>query len=187
MLFVILSSFDNRLGPKIFLKTPEDVENVYLDQVPLLMDLYREGFFIHEFGNLRTANLIFEIRSPLARGRKELLMISIVSYAENFYLDLNSFKEILQFFTNRLKNIKDLYEGFHCEQLNRGREKFSQLYELMHSFYNNLPSERQLHEKLFSQVLTFKLSSQGKSHILENLRQELNTRRINPASANLGL
>ncbi|MHA1148244.1 MAG: hypothetical protein ACTSR8_08360 [Promethearchaeota archaeon] len=172
MIFTVLSSFDNRIGPVVFLKAPERYNSIYLDHVPLLMDLYKEGFFVHEFGDLRTANLIFEIPSTRARGRREILMISIISYQEEFYLDLSSFQEILTFFALQMRNIKDVYKGFHTDEVPEGKEMYTYIVDLVFSFHDALPTERQLHDQMFSQVLTLKLSPEGKASILNNLQQK---------------
>ena len=79
---LVLSRFDVKVGPKLFLNVPELESPIFLDHVPLLMDFYEKGFFIHEFGELKSSNLIFTIPSSQsqagARGDIETLMISII-------------------------------------------------------------------------------------------------------------
>jgi hypothetical protein len=61
------------MGPRIFLKLPENIDDEEFAQVPVLMDLYNgEEFFIHEFGGFKSANYLFEIISPKARGKSKL-------------------------------------------------------------------------------------------------------------------
>lgn len=48
-----------------------------VDQVLSLMDINQPGFFIHIAG-LASANFMFEIPSPHARGRRETLQVSLV-------------------------------------------------------------------------------------------------------------
>lgn len=175
MIFTVLSCFDNRVGPRVFLKAPEISNPVQLEHVSLLMDLYKEGFFVHEIGDLKTANYIFEIYSPRARGRREILMVSIVSYQEEFNIDLHSFQEILEYFAFQLNSIEDIYQGFHYEEMPDWNNKYTDIIDFVYTFHNSLPSERAIYNQLFSQVLTFKLSPQGRTTILNDLQQKLYT------------
>ena len=110
-----MSHFDTRFGPKLFLKVPESPSPIFLTQIPLLMDFYEKGFFIHEFGELKSFNLIFTIPSPGARGDIETLMISIIFLGEEDE-DPIIFQTILDQFVLELKRIKDLYKGFYREE-----------------------------------------------------------------------
>lgn len=173
MIFTVLSCFDNIMGPQIFCITPDTSNSIYLDHVPLLMDLYKEGFFVHECGDIRTANLIFEIYSCRARGRREILMISIVSTQETFHIDLGSFRDLLVYYALQLRSIPDVYQGFHMDEITEAKDKFTQIMDLTYTFHNSLPTERQIYDQMFSQVLTLQLSPEGKSTILQRLQQKL--------------
>ncbi|MHA1272240.1 MAG: hypothetical protein ACTSVV_15440 [Promethearchaeota archaeon] len=174
MIFTILSSFDNRLGPKIFIKIPNSGSVPYFNEIPLLMDFYKRGFFVHEFNNIKTANLIFDIYSPCARGKREMLMISIVLYQEKINIDLNSFKEILEFFAMQITQIEDIYKGFYFEEINEGKEKLKEIVNLVRSLNNSIPSEHHISDRFFKKILTLKLTFEGKSAIIENFKRQLN-------------
>ena len=75
---IILSHFHPTYGPKILLKAPESLNESEFYHLPALMDLYNEGFFIHTFGNYKSANYIFNIPNKGARGSIELLLVSII-------------------------------------------------------------------------------------------------------------
>lgn len=172
--YTILSHFDNLLGPKTFLKIPK-ATNKYpaLDSVPLLMDLYKEGFFIHHFNGLKTANLIFEVKSPRARGRKENVMITLAS-PEEYNLKLTTFKEIIGFFAYQLTNIQDVYKGFYHEKNTPGsHEKYEEIINLMLSFHDCLPKQTELMSQKMSKVVSYGLSSTGVNSILENLQANI--------------
>ena len=67
MLIIILSHFNQIFGPRVVFNYPEVPEYLKFDHIPLLMDIYRTGFSIHKFGDLKTANRIFRYGNPDAR------------------------------------------------------------------------------------------------------------------------
>ncbi|TFF89391.1 MAG: hypothetical protein EU548_07530, partial [Promethearchaeota archaeon] len=92
----MLSYFDTRVGPKVFLKSPENFEDEKLERITQFLDLDTEAFFIHEFDKIKSINYKFEIPSRRARGNVESLMISIILIDEELQSDL--LKEILEQF-----------------------------------------------------------------------------------------
>ncbi|MHA1292015.1 MAG: hypothetical protein ACTSQJ_05035 [Promethearchaeota archaeon] len=173
MIGVILSVFDNLIGPKIFLKIPKSAKLISIDYIPLLMDLFKEGFFIHEFGDLKTANLIFNIYSPMARGRTELLMFSIISYQEQYNLNLSSFKEIMEFFVYKFRKIKDLYKGFRYKELPNACRVYKEIVDFVYSFYEFIPKDSTIIRQNFSKILVYELSPSGKDSIIKSLQSKL--------------
>lgn len=95
MKILILSHFDAKFGPKIFLISPESSDEKEFDQIPSLMDLYSEGYFMHVFGDYKSANYIFNIPSERGRGKVETLLISIV-VDTNSDINLELSKEFLE-------------------------------------------------------------------------------------------
>ena len=176
-MFTILSVFDNRYGPRLFLKAPNLKTSIHLDHIPLLMDLFKEGFFVYEFGDLKTANLIFEIWSPLARGKKELLMITIGLYQGEYNLNLNSFQEIMEYFAVEFQNIKDLYKGFHHNHIPGGSEKYNEIIDFVLSFYESLPKESEIIKQNLAKILTYGLSQSGKNSIINSLQEKISQSR----------
>ena len=185
MIGVILSIFDNLVGPKTFFKIPNSNGPVYLDHVPLLMDLFKEGFFVHEFGDLKTANLIFEIHSPIARGRKELLMFSIISYKNDYNFNLNSFQEVMEFFVYKLKTIDNLYKGFHGKEFQDANSICNEISHLLYSFYDTLPNDNAIIKQNFSIIPSYELSPSGRDSIMTYLQEKFTQSR--DASNSLGL
>ncbi|TFF93396.1 MAG: hypothetical protein EU543_03710, partial [Promethearchaeota archaeon] len=81
---ILLLYFDRTLGPRVFLTSPSDLaenlEKQNVNKIKSLLDSGEEGFFSHYFSQeLKTANWIFKIKSDWARGRRELLMITIIA------------------------------------------------------------------------------------------------------------
>lgn len=129
---LILSYFDIKEGPKIFLKVPKNIPDEEFDKIPLIMNLYDKGFFIHMFDKYKSANLIFNIPSQYVRGKKELLSISLVVDLEND-IDLNLSRDLLEGFAKELHGIDQAYKAFHLDDDNR--EKFMDDYvNIKHAF-----------------------------------------------------
>jgi len=142
MYCLVLSYFDSRVGPKVVLNVPELPNLSLLDQVSRLMDFYEEAFFIHEFGELKTSNLIFTVPSPVARGGQEILMISILILNDE-ETDPKIFQTLLEQFAHELISIKGVYKGFHREsqKFKDSQEMYQKIEDLLNSVYNSLPKE----------------------------------------------
>ena len=133
------------------------------------MDLYEQGFFIHECGELKTANLIFDIKDPIARGRINRLMISIILIEKEYTLILNSFKEIMEFLAHKLKNIDDLYKGFYCESIPEAIDNYNEIKDFIYSFHQSLNTYKQN----ISKISIYSLSPTGKNNILRSLQERI--------------
>ena len=181
MLVTILSNFDNRVGPRILHKYPNMQYDVPLDNIPLLMDLFKDGFFIHEFGQLKTANVIFEVPSPLARGRYEVLMVSIVSIEDQYGLNLSSYRELIEYLANKLSNIPEIYKGLHHNDVPGGNEIFSEITNSILSFHETLPDERAVFKQHLSRLISNGLTQLGEGPMIEMLQEK-----FFPSKSNIG-
>ena len=173
MIFPILSHFNNHYGPRIVLKSPEVGNSIHLNHIPLLMDLYKDGFFIHEYETLRSINLIFEIESPLARGRVELLQISLICFDRQY--DLSSFSDLLELFVVELKNIPNAYKAFHyySDDSIKNEDKLNEVANLFYLFNQSLPKQEEIIRKSTKKMFTYGLSQFGKSNIIKNFQESL--------------
>ena len=169
MIFTVLSYFDNIIGPKVFLQFPNAKSHIDLSYIPLIMDLYDKGFFIHECGELKTANLIFDIKDPLARGRINRLMISIILIEKEYPLILNSFKEIMEFLAHKLINIEDLYKGFYIESIPEAIDYYNDIKDFMYYFHQSLNTYKQNVAK----ISIYSLSPTGKNNIIRSLQERI--------------
>ena len=174
MLASVLSYFDSKVGPKTLLQKSELPDYLKLDHISLLMDFYSGEFFIHEFGDLKTANHIFSVPSPLARGNEETLMITIVALDEKLH-KLDSFHKVLEIFIEEFKKIKDVYKGLHdnTEDIHESSEKLEEIKEYFENFFNSLPKEKALFKQKISRILIFGLQQSGKTTIIESLQQKI--------------
>ncbi len=138
MIASVLSYFDVQKGPQVLISTHGIPEHIRLEHIAFLIDFYEKGFFIHDFGELRTANLIFTIYSPLTRGNEEILMISIVILDEQY--NLNSFQEKLNKFVKEFKKISDAYKSFHpkSKDIPDSSEKLEEIKNFFILFFQTL-------------------------------------------------
>jgi hypothetical protein len=169
MIGIVLSIFDSCIGPKILLKYPNSIEDVKIDHIPNLMDVFEKGFIVYEFGDLKTANYVFEVKNPIARGYKDTLMFSVISHHEQYQLNLSSFKDIIEYFVKEITKIPTLYKGIHHKDIPGGTKEYKKMKKLLHSFYNFLPNEDVIFEPKLKRKLTFELSTLGKSDIISQL------------------
>jgi PAS domain S-box-containing protein/small GTP-binding protein len=171
---IILSHFDPRFGPKIILKAPESIELDDFVSLPALMDLYNEGFFVHTFGNYKSANYIFNIFSQEARGKTEMLLISIIFDINN---NINSklSKELLEGFVREIEKIKDVYKGFYVKRnkYEDAPEKFEMIKELFFTLYSSIPEESIMYKQKDANILVFGLSYAGKTTLINSLRDDM--------------
>ncbi len=143
---LILSYFDQIVGPQIFLKAPEVLPDDEMNNIPLLMDFYEKGFFIHISGNLKSLNQIFVVPSNYSRGKQETLLISII-------IDINSeihpdlAQELLEGFVEEFTKINKVYKAFYLnsERYDGDPNVYEEVKNLFYSFFKSFqPTVRAL-------------------------------------------
>jgi len=148
------------------------------------MDFYEEGFFIHEFGELKSSNLIFTLPSPRTqektlRGDITRLMISIIIGDEE---DINPkmFQGLLEQFIHDLKEIKDAYKGFYVEEkiFKESHQIYTEIKELFDSVYESFPKETISMKARPINLAMFDFSRDGKSQIANMLGKFISTGQI---------
>ncbi|MFX1395351.1 MAG: hypothetical protein ACFFAH_17590 [Promethearchaeota archaeon] len=141
MKFLVLSHFDQKIGPRIFIAVGNKLQRNYLDEIPRYMDYHENGYFIHEHRSIKSANMIFNIDSSIARGESEIIMISVVLIEDN--TDPRIYYQVLEQFVEQLKNIRGAYKGFHIDNNNLEgvQENYDKIEALMHSTYKTFPLE----------------------------------------------
>ncbi|MBN1800755.1 MAG: PAS domain S-box protein [Candidatus Lokiarchaeota archaeon] len=179
MKVLILSRFDPKMGPKIYLKAPRDINDQEFDQIPALMDLYDEGFFIHIFGSYKSANCIFNIPSKHSRGQVETLLISFVVDI-NSHINFELSKELLEGFESEFQTIEDAFEAFYedNEEYAHSQEKLEEIKSLFSTFYNTFPKESIVYEQTNAKILVFGLSQAGKTTVINCLRNSMSKNTI---------
>jgi hypothetical protein len=113
---IALSWFHRRLGPILPLHYPENtLQDKQKKIIADLMDQPRDVPFSYSFGNLFTMNYYFEIPSLIARGKKEMVMISVITSKTAPNVVGQVFSLCIEFSKN-IKNNKDAFWAFYDEE-----------------------------------------------------------------------
>jgi len=165
-------------GPKVFLKAPEDFNELELSFLTELMDLEEKGRFFHDLEDIRTINQSFEISRKEARGGVETFMASIMLINEE--IKPKYFKPIIQEFIERFKNIEDVLNGMdlRTNKDTYSEEKAREVREFFYSFYMDLPEETVLIDKNV-RIMIFGLHEAGKTTLVNRLEGALLSRKYN--------
>ena len=171
---LILSHHNPYFRPDLFLKVPESVEFEELSQIPTLLELYDIGFFIHTFGKIISANLIFKIPSEYGLGKVERLMISIVIDSRSKF-NMTISQELLENFANELKKVHDAYKAFYISShVYKGdSNKLNEIKEFLFNFFKTFPQENIIFERKDARILIFGLSQAGKTTIIKCRRRSI--------------
>ncbi len=171
---LVLSHHDPYFRPNIFVRVPESVGFEEINQIPTLLELYDKGFFVHTFGSIISANLIFRINSEYGLGKTERLMISIViDNKSKFNMTLS--QELLERFAKEFKKIDGAYKAFYTtSKVYEGdTTKLTEIRELLLNFYKAIPEENIIYERKDARILIFGLSQAGKTTIIKCRRKSI--------------
>ena len=162
---LVLSYFDRIVGPKIFLTNPQSLINSldeeYINQIKSFMESDNTGFFTHYFSpEFKTANWTFNLNSKWARGRSEVIMISIIISEEE--PDYNTYESILSKFVEKMNNTTELFKAFYINS-NTIKEKK----EIQHQF--TLLKEEL--NNLYKILIIKKIETEGQLVSFSNLKK----------------
>lgn len=168
---LILSYFDPIFGPRIILMAPTDLNKDDFNQIAQLMDLYKEGFFYHEFSSTKTANLSFQVPSDYARGNYELLMITLLT--RDGELNPITAKEYLSKFVEQLLQIKNAYKAFYVDSSKHPGDpkKFEEIKELFFAMFQSIPAEIHMFKTRQAKIFVFGITKAGKTTVLDALQK----------------
>ncbi len=174
MRILILSHRNPYFPPYIFLKSPENIQRDDIKQVPILIDLYENGFFKHTFGTFNTANLIFDIPSEYSKTKKERLLISLIIDSKS-KIKTTYAEEFLEKFVEEFRKIEDAYKGFYVDsRIDKGDPiKLEEIKKLLNTFYTSFPEEDVIFEQKEAKILIFGLSLAGKTTIIRTRRKSV--------------
>ena len=138
---LLLLYFDKIIGPNVLIAKPEDVIKTLskeeLIQIKSLLDAGNDGFFTHDFSpELRTANWIFQIPSEWARGRFEIVMLTIIIQQE---IEIKEYKQEMENFINKFEETEDIFKAFYLDA-NKPKEisHIKNKYALLDKWADNL-------------------------------------------------
>ena len=174
MRILILSHRNPYFPPYIFLKIPETIQREDIKQVPYLIDLYDDGFFIHTFGTFKTTNLIFDIPSEYSNTTKEHLLITLVTDSKS-QINVNLAQKFLEGLVEDFKKIEDVYKAFYVDsRIYKGDPaKLEEIRLLLDMFNSSFPEEEVIFEQKEAKILIFGLTMAGKTTIIRTRRKSV--------------
>ena len=128
MIYVNLSYFDTILGPETLLTVPDTPNEEIRECTNSLLNISEFidlKFFVYvSSAKLKTANIYTKIPSEWARGKLEMLLVSIILIEEDFSR-LHLFEEVLEKIIAHLQKTRDAYKAFYSRQ--KSREDFDKI------------------------------------------------------------
>lgn len=136
---LVLSHFDNVIGPKAIKTVGDEILKDNLREILGYIDYHEKGYFIHEFRDIRSANMIFNVKNPISRGNIEKVMISVVLIHDD--TDPRTYHHLLELFVKKFKKIKDVHHTFYLAEDNHSltQEFLIRIETLMYDIYNKFP------------------------------------------------
>lgn len=110
---ILVSVFDTHVGPRLYMSLPTDWYESYVDEkVASLLDTITLGFFSCVIASFKVISYHFEIPSEWARGKRELVMISVL-FPKKYSIAENRIKKELKDASEQIQNKLGLYKAFY--------------------------------------------------------------------------
>ncbi|MFX0106244.1 MAG: EFR1 family ferrodoxin [Candidatus Hodarchaeota archaeon] len=163
-MIVILSYFHTRIGPSIFYSFPktkldeEIAERIY----EVMNQPKKEEFLTQTFEGLKLLNYYFQIRSEWARGKKEMLMLSIMTTQQISTEIEETISNLCKKFSKKMQSNEQIFTGFHIKEIKNHNESDKELIRKNETIINN--SVRDLYWEILED--TKKISEEEKITLL---------------------
>ncbi len=140
---LILSYFDAFFGPIILHMTPQNDISEDFQDLPLLLDYEKEGYFELTLGKARILNYQYKLLSMEARGQYELIMISFAVIDGNMNEEIG--KEIIEDALDQMLKIENVELVFNnqFQKTPEGMAKFKKIEEIFLNVYNSIEDKLQ--------------------------------------------
>lgn len=118
-MIVILSYFHTKIGPLIFYSFPKtQLDREVLDRIYDIMDQpSKEEFLSQSFENLKLLNYYFQIHSDWARGKNEMVMVSIIINQQISPEIEETISILCKKFSKKMQSNEEIFTGFHIYDL----------------------------------------------------------------------
>ncbi|MHA1132626.1 MAG: hypothetical protein ACTSQQ_17705 [Candidatus Helarchaeota archaeon] len=116
MVYLNLNYFNTIQGPQIFQTYPEDADENIVQSVANLLnisELIKQKFFVYEGADFKTVSLYFEIPSEWARGKKEMLLLSIILPPEASIENKGPIRVLLEKVESEINTVEKGFMGFY--------------------------------------------------------------------------
>lgn len=143
-MIVLLSFFHTKIGPKIFYSFPERELDRELSErlYDNMTQQKEEEFFTQSFENVKLLNHYFHVHSDWARGKREMLMLSIM-FNQQIPPEIEEWISILsKEFSDKMQSNEEIYKGFYKSELKnfeeKDQEKILEIHELIEQWIKDL-------------------------------------------------
>ncbi|MHA2398666.1 MAG: hypothetical protein ACXADU_07230 [Promethearchaeota archaeon] len=143
-MIVLLSFFHTKIGPKIFYSFPERELDRELSErlYDNLTQQKEEEFFTQSFENVKLLNHYFHVHSDWARGKREMLMLSIM-FNQQISPEIEEWISILsKEFSDKMQSKEEIYKGFYKSELKnyeeKDQEKILEIHKLIEQWIKDL-------------------------------------------------
>ena len=164
---VILSYFHTRIGTSVFYSFPKaQLDKEMSDRLYDIMTQQKEQeLFIHSFENFKIINFYFQIISEWARGKREMVMISIVFNQQISPEIEESMSSLCKRFSEAMQSEEDIFTGFYIKDIKQYEEDKARILK-------NEPIIKKMVQNLYWETLeeTKKKSEEEKITLLLNDR-----------------
>jgi ADP-ribosylation factor protein 6 len=176
---VVLSYFHSIYGPRVLIQTPKVFTDQRVERVAKLMDtIFEKGYFIHKFSDIIAANYLFQIQSPWARGRKEMVLISVI-FDSDTSENITEYEIPLKEFITKFRRVPKNHQCFYKSDFSKHKfkesidEKFSTVEILLKDLYKALPLETVSIRGKATKLFIFGLDQAGKTTLLNRLKDNI--------------
>ncbi|MFQ6125646.1 MAG: Rab family GTPase [Candidatus Heimdallarchaeota archaeon] len=109
----MVSFFDTYIGPRLLMSLPATWHKSTVEEkVASLLDTITLGFFSYVIDSYKVINYHFEIPSEWARGKRELVMISVV-FSQTYKIPEDRVKKALTSVAEEIQGKKEFYKAFY--------------------------------------------------------------------------
>lgn len=183
---LVLTYFDSKIGPKVFLSLPNDISPKISNSILKIMNLeVEEGFLevsiVEE--QVKVINYLFEVESDWARGKRDMIMLSVV-VDKNYKTEI--FHDIMMNVVESIKGIEDCFKGFYKDnETHRDDPNIDEILSKMKRIVLNGRDDfkNALENPNLGIFLVLGLSGVGKTSILESLKNNLFKKDVKPTLA----
>jgi len=185
-MYLVLTHFDSIIGPVVFLSFPGEISPVVSGDILKFMNLEVEESFLEASiieEQVKVINYLFEVPSDWARGKREMVMLSVV-VDKNYKTEI--FHDIMMNIVDSIKGIEDCYKGFYEGHDKHGSDEGIEdiLAKMKRIMSNGLDDVKNaLENPNLGIFLVLGLSRVGKTSILENLKTNLFKKDVKPTLA----
>ncbi len=123
-MIVILSHFHTKIGPSIFYSFPQSqIDPEILERICDVMDQpKKEEFLTQSFENAKLLIYYFQLDSDWARGKKEMVMVSIMINQQISPKIEVTISQLCRKFSEKMQSNEGIFTGFHIKELDNFNE-----------------------------------------------------------------